>query len=74
MRKICFLVIMVLSHIAVYAQRGKIRPEWDICYGNRSSHNLDNDLWSFLFIIGIIIIAFACTYLYGVVKRGKREK
>ena len=44
----------------VFAQRGKVRPEWDI-NGGGSHHSIDDDLYSFLLIVGLIV----CTIYYS---------
>lgn len=41
----------------MFAQRGKVRPEWDFNNGdNVVHHSLNDDMYSFLFIIGIVIV------------------
>ncbi len=68
MHRLCLLIfINILSNIAIFAQRGKVRPEWDFDGGKSvSHHNIDDDLYSTLFFFGIILFFFLCCYLYGV--------
>lgn len=65
---------MSVSCIVTFAQRGKVRPEWDIDYGNRTVHHINDDIWSFLLVVGIIIMVLAISYFSGVVKRKQKEQ
>ena len=62
MFRLYLLFLSILSHIGTFAQRGKIRPEWDIDGGNAVSHhhgNDDVDIWlSVVFLIVISVILF----------------
>lgn len=53
-----------MSHMVTFAQRGKVRPHWDID-GGGSHHSVDDDLWSFLFIVGLIVLYFAYIAIKG---------
>lgn len=57
---------MVIIQIAAFAQRGKVRPEWDFDGGESvSRHSIDDDLWSFLLIIGLIVLYFVYIAIKG---------
>ena len=65
MKRIASLIIMAFIQIAAFAQRGRgFRPEWDMDR-SYSHHSIDDDMWSFLFVIGLIIIIFAYAYFKG---------
>lgn len=75
MKKFTTLLIAILLPLLICAQRGKVRPEWDFNNGdNVVQHSINDDLYSFLFIIGIVFVLFIGAYLYGIfVGRPKEE-
>ena len=75
MKKMLFVITYSLSSLFVFAQRGKVRPEWDFDGGRSvSHHNIDNDMYSFLFIIGIIVIVLIFAAIKGNMNKQKVEK
>ena len=69
-RKILLLLISILIlstfiQVMTFAQRGRgFRPEWDM-ERSHSYHNIDDDMYSFLFIIGIILVVFIISAIKG---------
>lgn len=73
MKRIVPLIIMAFFQIAAFAQRGRgFRPEWDM-ERNYSHHSIDDDVWSFIFIIGIIVVAFIIAAIKGHNKKNKTK-
>lgn len=70
MKRLTSIVILAVIQVVAFAQRGKVRPEWDIDNASGSYHNIDDDMWSSLLIIGCIILFF----LFSIYYRGKRSK
>ena len=62
---------MALIHISAFAQRGRgFRPEWDM-EKSYSHHNIDDDLYSCLFIISIIFVVFI---ILAIKRHNKKNK
>jgi hypothetical protein len=57
----------------VFAQRGKVRPEWDI-NGGGSHHSIDDDLYSFLFIVGLVVLYFVFLAIRGTSRGSRKSK
>lgn len=73
MKREVMMTIMSFFYIISFAQRGRgFRPEWDMDnYHNH--HGVDDDMWSFLFVIGLAIIIFAYYYFKGLAVRQKEK-
>lgn len=73
-KRIVPLIIMAFFQIAAFAQRGRgFRPEWDI-EKSHTYHSIDDDMWSFIFIIGIIVVAFIIAAIKGHNKKNKTKQ
>ncbi len=73
MRRIGFLLLLILIHVMSFAQRGRgFRPEWDMD-NTHIHHSINDDMWSFLFVIGLIIIILVYSYLKGLANRQKEK-
>lgn len=64
MKKFLLIVTFSILWITTFAQRGKVRQEWDID-GSHYYHNFDDDMYSFLFIVFIVVIIFVVAALKG---------
>ena len=74
MKRIVPLIIMAFIQIAAFAQRGRgFRPEWDM-ERSHTHHSIDDDFWSFVFIIGIIVVAFIIAAIKGHSKKNKTKQ
>ena len=73
MKRISLLFIAFLPQINAFAQRGKVRPEWDFG-GSVSHHSIDDDFYSFLSIIVIIIIVFIIAAIKGNKNQNKTKQ
>lgn len=74
MKRIYLIIVMVLIQIAAFAQRGKVRPEWDLDGGNSvSCHGVDDDMWGFFLMIGIIVLFFIYSAIKGSIERSKTK-
>ena len=75
MNRLYSLLLCIISQISVFAQRGRVRPEWDIDGGNSSSHHsVNDDFYSTLLFLGLIALFFLYCFLYGVFVGGPKEK
>ena len=71
---VSILTIALCQEIA-FAQRGKVRPEWDLDGGhNVLRHDTNNDdMWSFLLIIGAAALFFLFYYIKEHSKRSDQK-
>lgn len=75
MKKIGFTILFALFQIVALAQRGKVRPEWDLDGGGSvSHHSIDDDMWGFFLLIGIIIVVFIYSAIKGSKNRTSKEE
>lgn len=74
MKRITLIICCCFLQLFVIAQRGRFRPEWDMNDVSRNHHSIDDDFWSFLLIIGIIILFLVFAYFKGVINRQRTEK
>lgn len=73
MKRKVMMTIMSFFYILSFAQRGRgFRPEWDM-ESFHNQHSVDDDMWSFLFVIGLIIIIFAYYFFKGLAVRQKEK-
>ena len=70
MRRLVLVIITAFCQMLVFAQRGKVRPEWDI-NGGGSHHSIDDDLYSFLLIVGLIVLYFVYIAIKGSLSRSR---
>jgi hypothetical protein len=61
-------MFLIFYQTFTFAQRGKVRPEWDI-NGGGSHHSIDDDLYSFLFIVGLVALYFLFLAIRGAFSR-----
>ena len=74
MKRIYLIIVIIFIQFAVYAQRGKVRPEWDLDGGGSASrHNVDDDMWGFLLMIGIIVVVLIYSAIKGSIERSKTK-
>lgn len=74
MKRISILVLSILIQVITFAQRGRgFRPEWDM-ERIHSYHSIDDDMYSFLFIISIILIVFIIATIKGHIKKNKTKQ
>ena len=64
MKRLVTIILLTIIQVVAYAQRGKVRPEWDI-NGGGSHHSIDDDLYSFLFIVGLVALFFIFLAIRG---------
>ena len=71
MKRTSILVTSIFIQVMTFAQRGRgFRPEWDM-ERSHSYHNIDDDMYSFLLIIGIILVVFIIAAIKGHKKKNK---
>ena len=74
MKRISILILSTFIQVMTFAQRGRgFRPEWDM-ERSHSYHNIDDDMYSFLFIIGIILVVFIIAAIKGHNKKNKTKQ
>ena len=64
MKRLVTIILLTVIQVVAYAQRGKVRPEWDI-NGGGSHHSIDDDLYSFLFVVGLVALFFIFLAIRG---------
>ena len=72
MKRLVAIIILATFQVVAFAQRGKVRPEWDID-GGGSHHSVDDDLWSFLFFVGLIVLPFIYIAIKGALKKSQKN-
>ena len=66
MKRLLTIVLLATIQVVVLAQRGKVRPEWDFDGGyNVLRHDTNDDMWSFLLVIGAVVLYFLYYYIKG---------
>lgn len=70
MKRLINTLFLSICQTFVFAQRGKVRPEWDI-NGGGSHHSIDDDLYSFLLIVGLIVLYFVYIAIKGSLSRSR---
>ena len=70
MRRVVLIIITTFCQMLIYAQRGKVRYDWDIDEGN-GRHSIDDDLYSFLLIVGLIVLYFVYIAIKGSLSRSR---
>ena len=74
MKRLISIVILAIIKVVAYAQRGKVRPEWDFDGGhNVLRHDTNDDMWSFLLIIGAVALFFLYYYIKENSKRFSKK-
>ena len=70
MKRLIYTMFLIFCQTFTFAQRGKVRPEWDI-NGGGSHHSIDDDLYSFLFIVGLVALYFLFLAIRGAFSRSR---
>jgi len=70
MKRLINTLFLSICQTFVFAQRGKVRPEWDI-NGGGSHHSIDDDLYSFLLMVGLIVLYFVYIAIKGSLSRSR---
>lgn len=73
MKRLIYTMFLIFYQTFTFAQRGKVRPEWDI-NGGGSHHSIDDDLYSFLFIVGLVALYFLFLAIRGAFSRSQDTK
>ena len=74
MKRLISIVILAIIKVVAYAQRGKVRPEWDFDGGhNVLRHDTKEDMWSFLLINGAVALFFLYYYIKENSKRFSKK-
>ena len=73
MKRLIYTMFLIFCQTFTFAQRGKVRPEWDI-NGGGSHHSVDDDLYSFLFIVGLVALYFLFLAIRGAFSRSQDTK
>ena len=73
MKRLINTLFLSICQTFVFAQRGKVRPEWDI-NGVGSHHSIDDDLYSFLFIVGLVVLYFVFLAIRGTSRGSRKSK
>lgn len=70
MKRLIYTMFLIFYQTFTFAQRGKVRPEWDI-NGGGSHHSIDDDLYFFLFIVGLVALYFLFLTIRGAFSRSR---